>query len=124
NPDSKWRMTETALPMRIAEQDQVLATAAPLVKPGGRLAYITCSMLAEENEDRLVPFLATHPQFTALSAEQLQANLSRKAKPGYHPSVATAGYAAGALGLRLTPLASGTDGFFIAVLKRSTEIEA
>ena len=119
NPDTKWRLTDKALQMRIAEQETVLAQAAPLVKPGGRLVYITCSLLAEENEDRLVPFLASHPDFAPHAAQAMLAHLGRKATPGFHPSLATAGHAAGALGLRMTPLASGTDGFFVAVLEKA-----
>ncbi|MEM6382421.1 MAG: RsmB/NOP family class I SAM-dependent RNA methyltransferase [Pseudomonadota bacterium] len=119
HPDTKWRLTEKSLQTRIAEQDTVLQQAAPFVKPGGRLVYITCSVLAEENEDRLVPFLSHHGDFRTLSAKDLQTNLARKTKPGFHPSIATAGFSVGDLGLRLTPLASGTDGFYLAVLERS-----
>ena len=56
NPDAKWRVRPGALEQRIKDQDEVLARAAPLVRPGGRIAYITCSLLAEENGDRVAPF--------------------------------------------------------------------
>jgi len=81
----------------------VLAAAAPFVKPGGRLIYVTCSLLAEENEDRIAAFVAGRPEFTV-------------------QPIALAGSEAwrtGAGFLRLTPLSAGTDGFFVAVVQRS-----
>ena len=68
HPDAKWRLTEAQLGRRMAEQDAVLAAAAAYVKPGGRLVYVTCSLLAEENEDRVAAFLAAHPRFAAANA--------------------------------------------------------
>ncbi len=90
HPDAKWRLTPEQLARRMAEQDAVLAGAAAHVKPGGRLVYVTCSLFAEENEDRVSAFLTGHPAF------------------------APAGEAR-----RLTPLTDATDGFFIAVLERA-----
>ena len=86
----------------MAEQDTVLDQAAPQVKPGGRLVYVTCSILAEENEDRLDAFRERHPEF-GVRAIQL-AGLPTTAE-GY---------------LRMTPLRTGTDGFFVAVLERTS----
>ncbi len=63
HPDAKWRLTAAQLERRMAEQDAALAEAAAFVKPGGRLLYVTCSLFAEENEDRLAAFLAAHPDF-------------------------------------------------------------
>jgi 16S rRNA (cytosine967-C5)-methyltransferase len=57
NPDAKWRVRPGALAERIKEQAQVLDRAASLVKPGGRIAYITCSMLPEENDEAVEAFL-------------------------------------------------------------------
>src|SRR5581483_7158091 len=65
HPDAKWRLTEAQLARRMAEQDAVLAAAAGYVKPGGRLVYVTCSLLAEENEDRVGAFLAAHGDFAS-----------------------------------------------------------
>jgi 16S rRNA (cytosine967-C5)-methyltransferase len=73
NPDAKWRVRPGALAARIAEQDAALAGAAPLVKPGGRLAYVTCSLLMEENEDRLAAFRAGHPAFAPVLAAEVAA---------------------------------------------------
>jgi 16S rRNA (cytosine967-C5)-methyltransferase len=58
NPDSKWRLRPNALAKRLEEQRQALAMAAPLVKPGGKLIYVTCSVLPEENEDQVSAFIA------------------------------------------------------------------
>ena len=49
NPDAKWRVRPGALEVRVKEQAEALERAAPLVKPGGRIAYVTCSVLDEEN---------------------------------------------------------------------------
>lgn len=118
HPDTKWRVSETTLETRIGEQDQVLSQGAELTKPGGRLVYITCSLTAEENEDRLAAFLATHTDFSPTSATDLMAGLGREAVPDFLPSIALDSFEAGALGLRLTPATSGTDGFFIACLTK------
>lgn len=101
HPDTKWRLTPEQLERRMAEQDKVLGEAAPQVKPGGRLIYVTCSILAEENEDRLAAFFERHPGFVV--------------KPIALADLPTTpeGY------LRMTPLRTGTDGFFVAVLERS-----
>lgn len=102
HPDAKWRLTPEQLERRIAEQDAVLDQAAPFVKPGGRLVYVTCSILAEENEDRLAAFRGRHPGFTVKPIDLVELPTTPE---GY---------------LRMTPLRTGTDGFFVAVLERSS----
>ncbi len=119
HPDTKWRLSEGALQTRLEEQKTVLQQAAALTKPGGRLAYITCSVLAEENEDQLATFLQANPGFAPLSADQMMSALGREALPAILPSIAVGNYASGNLGLRLTPATSATDGFFIACLERT-----
>ena len=65
NPDAKWRLTASQLAAYARTQDAILAEAAAAVRPGGRLVYLTCSMLAVENTDRAAKFLATHADFRA-----------------------------------------------------------
>jgi 16S rRNA (cytosine967-C5)-methyltransferase len=103
HPDAKWRLTPQQLERRIAEQDQVLAAAAPFVKPGGRLVYVTCSLLAEENEDRVAAFATAHAHFAPAPIELAGAEAWRTAD-GF---------------LRLTPRSAGMDGFFVSVLSRA-----
>lgn len=110
NPDAKWRIRPGALAIRIAEQDRTLEEAARFVKPGGRILYATCSVLREENEDRLAAFLGSHADYKSLPAPEL-AEMARI--PGLLPFASRFGF-----GLRLSPLTSGTDGFFIAMLMR------
>ena len=104
HPDTKWRLTPEALARRQADQDAVLDGGVPYVRPGGRLIYVTCSVLAEENEDRVAAFLERHPEFSVLPATDDLERLSRLTAEGY---------------LRLTPATSDTDGFFVAVLVRA-----
>lgn len=118
HPDTKWRLSDSTLKDRMDDQKAILDQAASIVKPGGRLAYITCSLLAEENEDQLATFLKTHADFTPQNATAMMASLGRDEVPDYLPSIAVDSFEAGALGLRLTPETSGTDGFFIACLTR------
>lgn len=70
-PEAKWRLTPAALEALTRTQDGVLAAAARRVRPGGWLAYATCSVLAEENEDRIAAFRAGHPGWTPGAALRL-----------------------------------------------------
>ncbi|MCG8440308.1 MAG: RsmB/NOP family class I SAM-dependent RNA methyltransferase, partial [Caulobacterales bacterium] len=67
-PDSKWRLRKGQLERRMDEQDEVLSEAAAYVKPGGRLVFVTCSVLEEEGADRAAPFLAARPDFAPVSS--------------------------------------------------------
>jgi 16S rRNA (cytosine967-C5)-methyltransferase len=112
NPDAKWRVRPGALEQRIKDQDEVLARAAPLVRPGGRIAYITCSLLAEENGDRIAAFRAVHTEFEVLPvAEAVRALPARAAE--FEAAVLRS-----AEGLLMTPRRTGTDGFFVAIMTR------
>jgi 16S rRNA (cytosine967-C5)-methyltransferase len=102
SPDSKWRLRPNALAKRLEEQQQALALAAPLVKAGGRLVYVTCSVLPEENEDAVASFLASYSDFAPVGLEL--AGL-----PAYERQI----------GLQMTPLKTGCDGFYVAVLQRA-----
>ena len=110
-PDAKWRLKPANLSQRIEEQRTILNLAAPLVKPGGRLVYVTCSLLPEENNDQAEWFLSNHLGFAELPwAEAWRSAL------GSEPLSS-----AGRIGesLLLTPARHGTDGFFISVMTRS-----
>lgn len=63
HPDTKWRLTPETLSKRQADQDLVLDDGAGFVKAGGRMIYVACSVLPEEDEDRVTAFLARHPEF-------------------------------------------------------------
>jgi 16S rRNA (cytosine967-C5)-methyltransferase len=97
------------LETRKAEQDRVLAQAADHVKPGGRLAYVTCSVFREENRDRIAAFLESRPDFSVLD----HAALLEATFPGRSGQVRVADH-----GIVLSPSRTGTDGFFFAGLTR------
>lgn len=111
-PDAKWRLSPHALADRVAQQREVLEAAAPLVKPGGRLVYVTCSVLPDENSDQADRFLARHPDFQLLPYEEVWQQAL-----GTPPPASADGKTGG--GLLLTPARHGTDGFFIAVFTRN-----
>ena len=114
-PDTKWRLKPEALAQRLHDQDAVLADAAMLVKPGGRLVYVTCSVLPEENADRIAAFLVGHPGFTVTPVTQVW-NEVLESDP---PQSAVADPWQNAT-LQLTPSSHGMDGFFIAIMTRTT----
>jgi len=109
-PDAKWRLRPANLAQRQHEQQAALATAAALVKPGGRLVYATCSVLPEENGDQIAAFTANHPDFATSPWRDAWA-----AGIGGNPPASADGSDDGLL---LTPARHGTDGFFIATLLR------
>ena len=113
NPDAKWRVRPGALEVRLKEQVEVLDRAAPLVKPGGRIAYITCSVLAEENADQVAAFTARHPEFAAVPTAELLAPLGERALV-FRQAVLIS-----EAGLQMTPRRTDTDGFFVSVLRRA-----
>ena len=113
-PDAKWRLKPEMLAARVEEQAVVLEQAAPLVKPGGRFVYATCSILPVENRDQIDRFRAAHPEFTLVPWRPLW----EAAMPGGAPASADGSEET----LLLTPLSHGTDGFFVAVMERSTTV--
>ncbi len=104
HPDTKWRLKPEALAQRMADQDAVLDLATQFVKPGGRMVYVTCSVLPEEDEDRVAAFLDRTEGFVVRAATD---------NPDLTRHLTDEGY------LRLSPRASGTDGFFVAVLEKT-----
>jgi 16S rRNA (cytosine967-C5)-methyltransferase len=107
-PELRWRLTPETLAPRIEVQDALLEQAAKRVRAGGRLIYATCSILPCENEDRVEAFLARHRDFAIrpcaeVWSESVQTIMSKGMERFFQAS----------------PLATGTDGFFAAVLVRS-----
>jgi 16S rRNA (cytosine967-C5)-methyltransferase len=113
NPDAKWRMRPGALEIRIKDQIEVLDRAAPLVKPGGRISYITCSVLPEENGEQVRAFVARHPEFVVAPPEETVNVLWDKA------DAFTGAALKSPEGWLMTPRRTGTDGFFMSVLRRT-----
>jgi 16S rRNA (cytosine967-C5)-methyltransferase len=110
NPDAKWRLRPGSLEVRRKEQATVLDRAAALVKPGGRIVYITCSILPEENDDALAAFMERHAGFTPVKpAEMLASARLKSLQKITRPT---------SYGLQLTPLKTGTDGFYVAILMK------
>ena len=109
-PDAKWRLTQKQLDQRLKDQAQVLEKGLNLVKPGGRLTYITCSVLPEENTAQVAAFLARHPDMNIIPyTEQWRKAIGGEAPVSADGSLET---------LLLTPARHGTDGFFVAVMER------
>ncbi|MCA0911247.1 RsmB/NOP family class I SAM-dependent RNA methyltransferase [Qipengyuania gaetbuli] len=100
NPEARWRLDDKELGRLTAIQSRLLDIAAGLLKPGGRLVYVTCSLLDEEGAGQFDAFLARTGDFRAVIPE-LPAGRHR----GH--------------GIRLTPSHAGTDGFFIARAEKS-----
>jgi len=105
NPDLKWRQAAEAIPELAIKQARILAAAATLVKPGGRLVYATCSVLPDENEAIVESFVGAHPEFALgdAAAELRRAGVALDTGRT----------------LKLSTARHGCDGFFAAVLERS-----
>lgn len=115
-PDAKWRLRPEALERRVSEQQQVLEQGARLVKPGGRLVYVTCSILPEENRDQVDAFLESHPGFTLTPfGDVWRQTIGEDVPVSADGSDQT---------LLLTPASHGTDGFFVAILERGSAAQA
>ena len=110
NPDAKWRVRPNALEDRILEQAEVLDRAARYVKHGGRIAYITCSLLPRENDGAVSEFLVRHSGFAVVPPDDVAEHAGLG---GLASFVSAAGF-----GLQLTPKRTGTDGFYIAMLQK------
>jgi 16S rRNA (cytosine967-C5)-methyltransferase len=109
-PDAKWRLSPEMLQARLVEQTAVLDQGASLVKPGGRLAYITCSVLPPENRDQVDAFLARHPGFSLVPWTEAWASAFLPEPPASADGSTET--------LLMTPRSFGADGFFVAMLKR------
>jgi 16S rRNA (cytosine967-C5)-methyltransferase len=100
-PEEAWRLTEAEVERLHALQVRILGQAAKLVRPGGRMLYVTCSMLSRENEASADAFETAHPEFrpVALFAPSPEGGGSHR--------------------LRLSPASTNTDGFFAALYERT-----
>ena len=113
-PESPWRLSAESLARFPPLQTGILTRAADLVRPGGRLVYITCSVFAEENEQVAAAFAAARPDFRPRPITDAAQT----------PAITDAGrtrlaeLAQGGHTVQLTPLRNGTDGFFIALFER------
>lgn len=107
NPDLKWRQSRETVDELAPKQASILASAARLVKKGGRLAYATCSVLEAENEAIVSAFLAAHPAFELVPASRVLAEQRIALDTGDY--------------LSLWPHRHATDGFFAAVLERRAQ---
>lgn len=104
NPDLKWRRSPRDVEELALKQAAILSAAAALLKPGGRLVYATCSLLAEENEAIVSAFLAQRADYRPLHCGELLAQQGIGIDSGEF--------------LKLFPHRHGTDGFFAAALER------
>jgi 16S rRNA (cytosine967-C5)-methyltransferase len=107
NPDLKWRQDESDVRELCVKQEKILASAARLVKVGGRLVYATCSVLPEENRGVVDRFLAAHAGFHLLDCGAL---LEKAQIPLQLEGC-----------MELLPHVHGTDGFFAAVMERNAK---
>ncbi|MBF6631883.1 MAG: RsmB/NOP family class I SAM-dependent RNA methyltransferase [Comamonas sp.] len=113
NPDLKWRQDEKSVAELTAKQTAILASAARMVKSGGRLVYATCSILPEENELIAQAFQQVHPDFVPMDAGETLAQLKVENALGL-----CAGGETGTQYIRLWPHTHETDGFFAAAWQR------
>ena len=108
-PDAKFRLTPSMLKKLNQTQSELLELAAPKTKIGGRIIYITCSVLQAENEDRINDFLQKHSEFSLLNISQL-----------WNQKISTPYPHSNSYMLRMSPLSTNTDGFFISILQKNS----
>lgn len=99
NPEARWRLTREQLARYVAIQARLADLAAELVRPGGWLGFVTCSLLDAEGANQAAGFLARHPDWVA---QELDLGAGEARGPG----------------VRLSPGRDGTDGFFVACLRK------
>ena len=107
SPDAKFRLSEQKLASLVKTQAELLDLAAQKTKVGGRIVYITCSVLREENEDQIQVFLAKHKNFAPINLKLLWQQKTKALYPWKDEFC-----------LRMSPFECGTDGFFVCVLER------
>jgi 16S rRNA (cytosine967-C5)-methyltransferase len=112
NPDAKWRMRPGALEQRLKDQAEVLDRTVRFLKPEGRIVYVTCSVLDDENGGQVRAFLARHPEFACMPPETIATPLGERAFLFNTAARLTAE------GLLMTPRRTDTDGFFVSIMRR------
>ena len=113
NPDAKWRVRPGALADRLKQQEVLLDRAVSLLKAGGRIAYITCSVLPEENGDQVGAFLDRHRDFSVVPPRELAA-----ASLGERSFMFCQAAKLSDEGVLMTPRTTDTDGFYVAVMRK------
>ena len=106
NPDLKYRQSNASIDELVTLQARILDSAAHLVKRGGYLVYATCSILAEENQNQIQNFLANHAEFSLVNCGDLLKSNKIELDTGEF--------------LQLNPATHHTDGFFAAVMQKSS----
>jgi len=114
NPDAKWRVRPGALGERVKQQAALLDRAATLVKAGGRIAYITCSTLDDENGDQVRAFIGRCSGFSVEKPAQTAQVLGERAY------LFTRAALISGEGLLMTPRRTDTDGFFVSLIRRNS----
>ena len=114
NPDAKWRVRPGALAERVKQQAALLDRAVALVKAGGRIAYITCSVLEEENGDQVRAFIGRSSGFSVEKPADTAKVLGERAYLFAHAALISAE------GLLMTPRRTDTDGFFVSLMRRNS----
>jgi 16S rRNA (cytosine967-C5)-methyltransferase len=109
-PDAKWRLTPKQFEQRRKDQRQVLENGFELVKSGGTILYITCSVLPEENTEQVAAFMSLHKDLNLLPYKQVWERTVGGAAPQSADGAEDT--------LVLTPASHGTDGFFMAVMRK------
>jgi 16S rRNA (cytosine967-C5)-methyltransferase len=113
NPDAKWRLRPGALEIRRRDQVAALDRAVPLLKAGGRIAYVTCSVLDEENGAQIREFLVRHSDFSVEKPDQVAEALGERSYLFLKTALVSDE------GILMTPRRTGTDGFFVSVMRRT-----
>jgi 16S rRNA (cytosine967-C5)-methyltransferase len=113
NPDAKWRVRPGALAERLKDQAEALDRAATLARPGGRIAYVTCSVLEDENGAQMRAFRMRQPEFIVIPPADVANALGERAFL-FRRAVLISDE-----GLLITPRRTGTDGFFVSILRRA-----
>jgi 16S rRNA (cytosine967-C5)-methyltransferase len=103
-PDARWRKQPGDVELLAAEQARILRAGAVALRPGGTLVYSTCTISPAENEDLVHAFLAEHPEFAIVGAPSDLPVWDHPSVPGF---------------LQTLPHRDGTDGFFVARLRRA-----